>query len=497
MQKSGIIIIICCLLASSLQAQITGKSLQTEQINLTLGDSLQISALSGSLTVPENRQRADSRSIQLDFVVLRSLSAKAANTPPLLYLAGGPGNPCTWQAQDPDYLADWVPYLAHRDVILLDQRGTTDELLNWYWDGPFPTDFFRSAQVAGQHWRHMAGRALQAYQERGVDINGYSTAESIGDIEALREALGYEKLSLLGFSYGTHLGLAYMQHYAARTDRAVLAGIEGPDHTMKDPRLLDIHLARISTLVAQDPLVGQEMPDMIGRLNRLLYKLEEEPVEVTVYDLITGEPMTLPVGGFGLKLIIRLDAGDANDLPVLPRLIYSLEQGDVSLLQWFVQKRIALAYGVPGMSIMMDMAAGASPARTAYIEAVEAQSVYADVVNFPFREIGNDWPHTAQQLDPAAVVHNQIPTLLLSGEFDANTPPVHAEEIKWGLGNATHLVVAGAGHEQILSSQEVIDSIQQFLQGESVTDVRANYGLLRFIPLSGMHDELWHPSIEE
>ena len=72
-------IIICGLLTSSLQAQTNDNALQTVTLSLSLGDSINITALSGSLSVPENRLNAESRNIKLDFVVMRGLSAKYAS----------------------------------------------------------------------------------------------------------------------------------------------------------------------------------------------------------------------------------------------------------------------------------------------------------------------------------------------------------------------------------------------------------------------------------
>ncbi|MHC4904035.1 MAG: alpha/beta fold hydrolase, partial [Planctomycetota bacterium] len=63
----------------------------------------------------------------------------------------------------------------------------------------------------------------------------FTTVENAADLEDLRIALGAERLNLVGISYGTHLGLAYIRQYPDRVAHAVLAGVEGPDHTYKRP----------------------------------------------------------------------------------------------------------------------------------------------------------------------------------------------------------------------------------------------------------------------
>ena len=48
--------------------------------------------------------------------------------------------------------------------------------------------------------------AATYFRSQGVDIQAYNTIESAHDVDDLRKALGAEKLNLVGFSYGTHLG---------------------------------------------------------------------------------------------------------------------------------------------------------------------------------------------------------------------------------------------------------------------------------------------------
>jgi hypothetical protein len=87
-------------------------------------------------------------------------------------------------------------------------------------------------------------------------------------------------------------------------------------------------------------------------------------------------------------------------------------------------------------------------------------------------------------------------TLFLSGELDWNTPPYQAEEIKWGFSNATHLVVANAGHEQTFFQNEDAGQIMvDFLSGKDVRDRRPSYRPLRFMALDGVDPDVRHPSV--
>lgn len=450
----------------------------------------------GRLSVPEVRSDPTSRTIRLAFVRLRSDAERPAA--PLVYLAGGPGGSATWQAEEPEWLARWLPLLEVSDVILLDQRGTgaSEPDLRWRWTGEPPLRLFTDRDVALDHFLEMGRRARAAIVERGVDPRGYTSLESADDVEDLRVALGLEKVSLLGFSYGTHLALAVLRRHPASIENAVLSGVEGPDHTWKLPLMLDVQLEKLSLLVARDERVGPQVPDLVALLRRVLARLEREPVLVTIHDG-EGNRYDLPIGPFGLKMILRWDVGDASDLPVFPRLLHDVDRGDLRTLEWFVLKRARAGLGLNGMSVLVDGASAASAERLARIRAQAEASLFGNLVNFPFPKANEVWKPADVGDDARSPLVSDVRTLFLSGTLDWNTPPHQAEEVRWGFSDSTHLVVENAGHEQVLPHPEVQRAIVRFLRGEDVGDVRAAHPPLRFVPLEGCDPEVTHPSVPE
>lgn len=458
---------------------------------MAAGDS--VAGEEGWLAVPEVRGRAGTRLIDVHFVRVRGTAADPG--PPLVYLAGGPGNLGTGAARSPDALEAWRGALERMDLIMVDQRGTRDAALRWSWDGPAPPDFFTDAAAARAHWADMSRRALEAFRARGVDIAGYTTLENAEDIEDLRLALGVPRISLLCFSYGTHLGLAYLRRHDAHVASAVMVGVEGPDHTFKLPSFMDTQFRKLALLAAADSAVGRDVPDLVALLDRVDAKLAARPMVVHVPDA-SGGTRDVAVGPFGLHLILRADIGDASDLPVFPRLLDGIDRGDPSVLEWFVRKRYGWAAGVHGMGIHMDAASGASPARLETIRAEAATSRFGDVVNFPFPEIGPIWcPEPAGAAFHAPVV-SAVRTLFLSGALDWNAPPQQAEEMRWGFPNSTHIVVANAGHEQTLwQNPDAVPVVVDFLAGRDVSGRALAWHPLRFIPLRGTDPANTHPAL--
>jgi len=464
---------------------------RTEDRSLETSKGLAIAAQEGWIAVPERRGDRASRLVEVHYLRLRSTAASPRA--PLVYLSGGPGS--TGVSDSPRALDFWTPILAVSDVVLFDQRGTRDPDLRWTWDGPPPLDYFRSANVGRGHIVELCRRAAAAIRARGVDLAGYNTIESADDVEELRRALGVPKLSLLGFSYGTHLGTAFLRRHGAVVENAVLIGMEGPDHTYKQPLAMDTQLRKLSAMAAADPGLEGRVPDLMALLDRVDAKLEREPIAVKIPGP-DGGSVTMPVGSFGLRFILRADVGDATDLPVFPRLLWSLDRGDPSILKWFVAKRSPIAVQAHGMGYATDAASGWSPGRKALIESQTSSSRFADVVNFPFPDVVAAWgvPDVGDEFRSPLV--SSVRTLFVSGELDWNTPPYQAEELKWGFSNATHLVVANAGHEQTwLQNPETMPVLADFLAGKDVSGRRLAYPALRFIPLEGSDPKPTHPSL--
>jgi pimeloyl-ACP methyl ester carboxylesterase len=387
----------------------------------------------------------------------------------------------------------WSPFLDVCDVVLIDQRGTNDSLVTWEWDGPPPMDFFVSGPAAGRHIDAMVKKARAAFAQRGVDLDGYTSVESADDLDALRGALGYEKVSLLGFSYGTHLAEVYMKRHGDRLENVLLFGVENLWETDKLPFTADGAFRRLALLAHEDPNIRTKIPDLVALYDRVMAKLARQPMIVPVPGP-GRDTLQVPVGPFGLAFILRVDLGDATDLPVFPRLLWSIDQGDNRVLAWFVRKRAGVALGIHGMGTAMDEASGTSDARRALIAEQAKASRFGEVVNFPA-------PFATERLGGVdlgdayrAPVVSNVRTLIVSGELDFNTPPWQGEELRWGLPNATHLVVLHAGHEQTLwQNDTALPVVLDFLRGQDVSQRAITYPPLTFIPLEGPDPR--HPSV--
>ncbi len=424
----------------------------------------------GRLRVPSNHSEPTGPSITLAIVRLPTTNPKPGA--PIIYLAGGPGGSGIGEAGLPYMFALFQELQALGDVILLDQRGVGRSEPNLGCPGQEapPLDLFLNAQTMRSHLLNGITRCAAMQRARGVRPEHYTTEQSADDIDLLRQALGAERVSLLGFSYGTHLGLATLRRHGGRVERAVLAGVEGPDHNEKWPSVMDIQIQRLALYAREDPTIGRLAPDLAGSLRDLLDRLDREPARVPATDSASGAQLI--IGRAGFQYLLFRDLGDTNDWPILPGLIMNAANGQYGLLGQFARRRWNQQRTFSLMSVAMDCASGSSPERHEQVLRESRTARLGNQMNFFTEEICR--AAGAVELGPAfrSRIFSTVPTLFISGTLDSQTPPQQAEEVRWGFPRGVHLVVGNAGHESTLDKPEVRQVVAAFFGGATLFDQR-------------------------
>jgi pimeloyl-ACP methyl ester carboxylesterase len=437
----------------------------------------------GRLLVPENRQNPNSRLIELAFVRFKSTSEKPG--PPVLYLAGGPGGSGISAARG----ARFPLFMAMReigDVIALDQRGVGQsnpnliclEAIN------YPVDKAPDRGLVLELFRKQSRACRDRWMRQGVDLSGYNTNESADDLEDLRKALGAEKISLWSISYGTHLALAAIRRHEKNIHRAIMAGIEGPDHSIKLPSNIEKHLAHLSHLVKADPVLSKDIPDLLGLMKTVLDRVEREPVTVEVTNPQTQQKVKVTINRFVLEtLTVNSFGSDEADLPAR---YYTFAKGDYQLAaQGWLR---TIGRGLPigsAMAFLMDCASGVSAERQSRVEREKKTTLLGDTINFPFQDVCDAWGNPDLGAAFRKPVKSRVPALFISGTLDVRTPPGNAEEVRKGFSDSAHLIIDGARHSDplFLSSPKIKDVMLEFMKGQSISTTRIALAPLKFTPV--------------
>jgi pimeloyl-ACP methyl ester carboxylesterase len=323
--------------------------------------------------------------------------------------------------------------------------------------------------------------AASYFRQQGVDLKAYNTIESANDVDDLRKALGADKLNLVGFSYGTHLGLACIRYHGANLNRVVLIGTEGPDHTNKLPSTSDVSLKRLAQLAAAAPELEGKVADLVGILREVLTRFEKQPVTVQITDQRSRKPVEVKVGKHGLQFLIMRDLGDTNDLPIFPAWFYTMHQGDYSILARFLERRYnQFGAGISMMTVVMDSSSGTSKARTARIQKEAKTALLGDMVNFPFPGIEEAIGNHDLGAKYRSPIRTNVATLFISGTLDNNTPPFQADEVRRTFRRSTHVIAENAGHESMLVDTRVQQTIVDYLLGGEVSKTKIALPPLKF-----------------
>ena len=383
----------------------------------------------GTLEVPEDRTRSGGRNIALNLMIIPATGA--VRLPPLFDLEGGPGLPSTHSVGF--YLTDGAAYRAGRDVVLVDQRGTggSSPLLCPELDAP-----------ERQYQPLYPPLLVEACRDRlaaHADLTRYGTDEAVADLDAVRDALGAERIDLVALSYGTTLALRYAALHPRRVRAMVLFGTVPPE--VRPPRgHAPAALAALDRMVwdcAQAPACRQAFPELGRELPRALAAL----------------PASLPREVFLEKLRNLMYAPDRAAR--IPLILHRAAAGDLAPFYAATHRTGA---GELADGLYLSITCSESMADMDYRVASEA-SMRTPFGNYRLsvqREACRNWPSFTPAADFFAPPAPVMPLLMISGERDPVSPPAWAEAIARRSPHARHLILPGGGH--VLDGMEGVDT---------------------------------------
>jgi len=444
--------------------------LTIEPAEVTIRDGRTALVDAGTLLVPENRAHPTGKAISIPFYRLRSTASDPGE--PIFLLAGGPGSSWIDNFENPENFDEVQFYRTIGDVVLFDQRGgghslpklTCDERL----DLPLEEPLEMSTLTAGLRAASVSCR--DRWTQAGVDLKGYTTVESAADTDALRAALGYEKMTLVGGSYGSHLALALMRRHPASIARVVLHGVEGLDQTWDDPAGRLAAYERHAAAAEASARFRSHIPagGLLAALRTVLERLDREPVLVTVE--VDGTERRVTVDATLVRMIAGYQAGQRNRPWLWPEFILGMYNGDYSL-----PARAAIDFRRfpldDPMHYMMDCASGISPSRRDRYHHGPAVELLGDI-NWEYEQLCDAWgaPDLGEEFRSPLV--SPIPTVIVHGTWDTSTPIENAREVVSTLENGQLIEVMTGNHGGLYNLYTrwppIYDLLGAFLRGEEV-----------------------------
>lgn len=457
------------------------------------GETLEVE--SGTLIVPENRSKDNGRTISIAYYRLKSKAKIPAS--PIFLLAGGPGSSWINSFPKEERFREVTFYRSFADVVIFDQRGAGKSEPNLKCKGRKRLSMDHPLTHAAMRpiFRELSKECKEYWEQQGVDLSAYNTNESAADVNDLRKAFGYTKISLVGGSYGSHLGLHILRKYPDLIDRAIFYGIEGPNHTWDIPSEKLETLQRIAKEIETSDYYQNRIPKggLITALRTVLERLEKEPTSVTLNR--GNEKIEVEVNQLVVQAVATYKAGKRSQPEVWPDLILAMYNGDLT-----IPAKMAMGMrSIPApnaMSNAMDFASGISEERYKRIQDDPAQSILGDV-NLGYTLSEGLWavPDLGDSFRNNVV--SNVPVLLVHGTWDLSTPIENAREVLTSLKQGHLIEVIGGNHGALYNLYEhwppIHDLVRGFMKGRVVEfPDEVTLGPLKFPePSSQVQKKLW------
>jgi pimeloyl-ACP methyl ester carboxylesterase len=352
-----------------------------------------IAARCGTFVVPENRAKPNGRTIGLNVVVLPA-SLTPARTDAVTWLAGGPGDAATEQG----FAQGWQSSAlrTNRDFLFVDQRGT--------------------------------GRS----NPHGGDVTQYGTRMAMDDLEAVRAALGYRQLDVIGSSYGATAAQVYLKLHPSSVRTVILTGGTAIDVPYFDRYAVNAQRAldQLAKLCSSDPACRKAFPGWERRFGELVKAWNAHP-----------GPMT----GDQLASVVQFMLRDLTKAVSIPLVVSRAAEGDYAPLEQHDSRGLDADLNLMGASIWCNETWTGLDAKGPWgtdfdtLTAAKSAALRKACSSVPKRAE----PHSLWTLP----VSSRVPVLALVGGADPQDPLPNLSDLKRHFPDSRSLVFPHIGHD--------------------------------------------------
>jgi pimeloyl-ACP methyl ester carboxylesterase len=435
----------------------------------------------GTLTVPIDY--ADPGGDTIDLALLR-VPATGARVGSMVVNPGGPGAPGTSYAAAAARVFR-QPLLEGFDIVGFDPRGTgesapvdclSDDELDAYLAGDPTPDTPAEEQSYRESVLSFGAKCVAA---SGPVLGHVTTIEAARDMDVLRSALGEEKLTYLGASYGTKLGATYAELFPDKVGRLVLDGaidvsLDARNMALQQAEGFETALrAYVQNCIdsTDNCFLGDTVDEGLATISELLDSIEEQPLpagdrELQVgnafYGIITplynrdywfllSTALTSALDGKGSAL---MDLADA----------YASRNPDGS----YADNSIEANYSINCLDDPSSVAFAKVP--SLYPSFEEASPTFGRI--FAWAMTGCRGIEVRSSEEPLTITaEGAAPILVLGTSRDPATPMKWAEALAGQLDSGVLVERDGDGHTAYNSGNECIDSIvEDYLLDGAVPD---------------------------
>jgi pimeloyl-ACP methyl ester carboxylesterase len=438
----------------------------------------------GSVSVPLDRSHPAAGNIDIHFVVFGHTDTTQPPLGTIFVTEGGPGDSVTNDERDvyPQFALKALN--GRRDIVEIDQRGVGDSGV---------IDCPKLQMENSDIYAAAVGCATQL----GASADLYGGADVAKDVEAVRAALGIDKIDYYGGSFAGEDIEAYAARFAAHLRSVVL---DSPVYLpAEEPFFADSitqAIRTVSLVCGRSPSCHAAHPDPAADVAYLARRLRTKPVSGFAHGA-DGHRQHITVTEARLAHMIMNDSGGYIVSAEVPAASTALRHGDKApLLRLGVENDFPVIHGDPSdpkifslgdniarnctdATFQWDKQASPADRKTQFDQAVAALdpnrfapfSISAWVVPPPRGLLPDPcigWPaptHSPEPPVPAGTVVPDVPALILTGDIDLSVPSSESARVAEMFPHSTIVSLKESGHHTIFNARSACSQavIAQFI----------------------------------
>ena len=286
-----------------------------------------------------------------------------------------------------------------------------------------------------------------AYRRTASISPATASPQQVDDLEAARNALGYDRIDLLSESAGTRTAMIYSWRYPKSIHRSVMIGVNPPGHFLWDAKATDEQIGRYAALCAKDDAAASAPTTSPRRCRRASADIPDRWLFLPIKRGQRARRLLLRAHGVDLGGGAALRPDDAR-APGSPPL-RATRAGSGS-------SRSSPTSRFPKSFVWGEMAAAREARRASgerllrlrrLTEPIRTSATPATAFIWGGGRLADAWPAAPDESEYSRVRTSNVETLLIGGALDFATPPqIATKELLPYLPNGHQVVLPGFGH---------------------------------------------------
>jgi len=434
-----------------------------------------LGAMCGTLPVPLDRRHPNGQKIDIYFELYLHTNPRPAESA-IIGNAGGPGLGTTQLRSGA--LPLFASNLDVHDLVLIDDRGRG-----------------LSATIDCEELQHGTARFARAEADCATQLgdadSSYGTGDVAIDTDAVRAALGYDKVDFLGQSYGGMDATAYATRFGQHLRSVVLdapVGAPGLRAFARDRYSAQSTVRAVRLLCLRSPTCAADHPHPDADFEQLIQTIRTKSVQGHAYDA-SGNLLRVRVDESTLLNIAINTTGNFVNVGELLATEDALRNDDPTPLLRLGAETTPLVTDNGDPSVFSqgahyatycsdadqpwDWSASIGNRKNQFAEALSelpfdafspfSKNAAASLdVSLQKQCLWWEMPTPSSPVTPPHPIYPNVPTLVLGGDLDTIVPLEEVRRVATLFPGSTYVQVAGAGHVTLFYSCSASLQVQFF-----------------------------------